>query len=494
MKKQLVSTFASIVALICAATTAPVTAQAATSPRWGDVNSDGVVTVEDAQEILQYYATVVLAGNQWSGDFDLQVADVDLQEGVSVEDAQLVLQKYVAETLAAKTYLLPVEFSAEQTEDSRVLCTKESGWYVWSEKSNSVSSHIIDVVREGELFEILQKDESTSWYKVKMSSEKIGYMNISSGEFSNYFVIYTRKNNTTEPANQTTTETTTTQETTTTAATTSASETTTSEEVSTESKAETTTTSAATTTTTKATTESTSTTPETTTTTVSTTSKEETTTTTTTSETTVASTTTTVETTTAAQTTTSPFEEVPLETFEKGDVIEFTMTAWKVYDDTYEKVIAWAPNGTRFTIKEVHDLKGGDSKENQQVYLVEFEKQGESRNGYIFNAPKGFFKKVGTIVGEALQKEEVFEKFEVGDVIEFTMTSWKVYNGDFSVVLAWIQNGTRFTIEEVHNLSGGDSKVDQEVYYVSYEKDGRARHGYIFSGPIGYFKKVDSEK
>lgn len=407
-----------LAAMVCCTSMPFMTAQARQSSVWGDATGDGSVTVEDAQDILKFYTTVVVAGREdYTDPIDTDMSDVNGDGEISVEDAQLVLKKYTEVTVAGNQYLLPVELIAQKdSEDTRVLCNAPEGWYLWSEASNAVSAHIVDVVRTGELFQIIAKNGY--WYKVQLPSGKEGYMMVSDFEFDKFFVVYERK---TEAATTTTTtavETTTTKVATTTKAEVSKTTTTVAAATTTKAAATTTkpaallttekktaTTAALTTTTAKQTTSTapvtTTAAPKTTTTAVSTTTKGET---TTTTEKVVTVTTAPVTSTEAiATTTTNYYETLPMESLKVGDIIVFKMTCWKVFEDkTMERVIAWMPYDSVFLIKEVVQ-KFDDGSE---IYRVNYTKNNEVYEGFMFNGRQGYFK---VLDHKVLEEPEFFE-------------------------------------------------------------------------------------
>ena len=305
-----------------------------TTPRWGDVNADFVTDLSDAQLILTYYVQVGLGGRE-APEIDITYADVNLDGSVDVSDAQLVLIKYVQE-MSGLTYFLPAERGGTVTITAKK-------WYVYSAPSLSLESHVVDVVRPGESFQI-QRAVSTEWFEVVLKDGETGYMFISKREMDTCMVF--------EP--DTATETTTT--------TTTASETTTTATETTTTATETTTTATETTTTTTTASETTTTATETTTTATETTSQTETT-----------------------VTTEAP---KPKEMFSEGDVIVFQKTAWNVYDAELKGIIGWLRNGEELTIKSVKTLH-----DDVQLLEVVWVRDDEERQGFIYNGEAGFFVK-----------------------------------------------------------------------------------------------------
>jgi hypothetical protein len=303
-----------------------------TTPRWGDVNSDDVTELSDAQLILTYYVQVGLGGRE-APEIDITYADVNLDGSVDVSDAQLVLIKYVRE-MSGLTYLLP----AENSGTAKVIAQK---WAVYSAPTTSLEARLVDVIRPGETFEILQA-ASIEWYQIKLQSGDVGFIHVSKAEFDKNFVWITDEEKVTET---TTTTTTTATETTTTTMT------------------ETTTTATETTVTTM---------------TETTTTATETTVTTTATETTTSQTETTV-------TTEAP---KPKETFNEGDVIIFQKTAWNVYDSELKGIIGWLRNGEELTIKSVKTLH-----DDVQIFEIIWTRDEKEMHGFIYNGEVGFFVK-----------------------------------------------------------------------------------------------------
>jgi hypothetical protein len=317
-----------------------------TTPRWGDVNADGKVGLEDAQTILLYYVQVGLGGTT-GPEIDVSYADVNLDGAIDVSDAQLTLVKYVRE-MSGLTYLLP----AENGGTAKVIAQK---WAVYSAPTTSLEARLVDVIRPGESFEILQA-ASIQWYQVKLQSGDVGFIHVSKQEFENNFSLIIQEDTETT----TTTETVTTTTATETATTTTATETTT-----TMTATETTTTMTATetTTTTMTATETTTTATENTTTTTETTSS-------------------------ATETTVTTEAPKPKELFSEGDTIVFQKTAWNVYDSELKGIIAWLRNGEELTIESAKNLH-----DDVQLYEISWIRDGKEMHGFIYNGEAGFFVK-----------------------------------------------------------------------------------------------------
>ena len=66
----------------------------------GDANSDRIVDVSDAQDVLNYYAKRLADPKYIDDTIKTTTADIDMNGEISVEDAQYILQYYVKNTLA----------------------------------------------------------------------------------------------------------------------------------------------------------------------------------------------------------------------------------------------------------------------------------------------------------------------------------------------------------------------------------------------------------
>lgn len=320
---------------------------------WGDVNRDGTVSVEDAQQVLVRYVQEI-AGNYKQTPGNWAAADVDNSGKVSVEDAQLILIKYVSVSVAGLNYFFPVESPIGYDEE--VYLVKDFPVY----RMPSVEEEfLIGRVKSGTTIKIIQY-MGKDWYRFESENFISSYLYVPQDVWRvDLMYSFDKKSETTETEETTTSEVATTTTSTTKATTT-------------------TTTSATTTATSKSgaphTTASTvSTTVKSTTTTKTTTVKPETTTTsaTTTTITTTTAVTTTVTTTTAKVTTTAITTTVPVETttaearmpkFKAGDVIEFTGTSWKFFDEiTKDGSIKYLQSHDRFTILEAATIGESDT-------------------------------------------------------------------------------------------------------------------------------------
>ena len=68
----------------------------------GDINRDGVVSVEDAQLALKAYTEAVAGLKQNLTQAQRMASDVNRDGSVTVEDAQLILKYYTEKTVAGK--------------------------------------------------------------------------------------------------------------------------------------------------------------------------------------------------------------------------------------------------------------------------------------------------------------------------------------------------------------------------------------------------------
>lgn len=68
----------------------------------GDINLDGEVSVEDAQDTLKAYTETVAGKADGLSDAQRRTADVNADSTVSVEDAQYILKYYVSNTVAGR--------------------------------------------------------------------------------------------------------------------------------------------------------------------------------------------------------------------------------------------------------------------------------------------------------------------------------------------------------------------------------------------------------
>lgn len=358
MKKMAILSVAASILASCTVLAFSTNAQMSTV-RWGDIDEDGQVSLEDAMLALQRY-TQEFAGNQVRLKGNWSVGDVNRDGYVDLIDAQEILKKYVCENLSKSTYFFEVESPIAYEE---VRATKE--WNVYLD-SNNAYTNLIGKVKAGDTFKI-KEYEGDGWYNFTNDHFNSAYINIPSYAWKVDF-FYAEDYS----ENQITTIA---EETTTTTAETTTAETTTKE------TAKTTTTATTTNTTTKTTTTVMTTTKQATTVTATTISKE----TKATAQETATSTNKTTETsqttTAAGAVTTEP--KTVREFFKKGDKVEFTATAWCLYDFNYARA-RYLSNSEQFTI-----IKADAGVESDR-YVIEI----EDKQYIIYIGDTKFFNKI----------------------------------------------------------------------------------------------------
>ena len=79
-----------------------VTLQSGDAPAYtlGDVNEDSIISVDDAQQVLREYVSLMAGHARSFSDTQFLAGDVNTDEKITVEDAQLILLYYVKNTLS----------------------------------------------------------------------------------------------------------------------------------------------------------------------------------------------------------------------------------------------------------------------------------------------------------------------------------------------------------------------------------------------------------
>ena len=79
-----------------------VTLQSGDAPAYtlGDVNEDSIISVDDAQQVLREYVSLMAGHARSFNDSQFLAGDVNTDEKITVEDAQLILLYYVKNTLS----------------------------------------------------------------------------------------------------------------------------------------------------------------------------------------------------------------------------------------------------------------------------------------------------------------------------------------------------------------------------------------------------------
>lgn len=87
-------------------TTAPVTTEPTqhTEPEQpheaGDIDGDGIVSIDDAMKVLTYYTESFIGLEPNLSDAEREAADVDGDGRITLRDAQYILVYYVVNTIA----------------------------------------------------------------------------------------------------------------------------------------------------------------------------------------------------------------------------------------------------------------------------------------------------------------------------------------------------------------------------------------------------------